>query len=158
MNGHTLGWMCVQYSASYKGFLCKADITWSSHLLSSLLWLFLSLFLISALILILCFILNSPVVPHVVAQVLSPGNPGEPQSNLSLYAWEGPSVLRLCVCGENSTCTRRLFFCMLHESPVRVIRRYLRGLAGHLLAADGGGERMVERGTKNDRERWQSRG
>ena len=110
----------------------------------------------------LFFILASPVVGRFVAQVLSPGSPGEPQSNLSLSARESPSVLLVCVCvcvWENCICTQRLSICALHESPAMVIRRYLWRLVGHLLPADSRRERLRgASGRKREQrmvERWQ---
>lgn len=88
-------------------FFCKTDIAFYSHppLAHPLAFPFLSsppLFDPDPLP-SLFLILASPVVAHFVAQVLSPGSPGEPQSNLSLSAREGPSVLCSgCVCvGES---------------------------------------------------------
>lgn len=70
-------------------------------------------------------------------QAFSPGYPGEPKSNQSPSASEGPSVPSLGVCGRAVHTPEGYPSVLLYESPEMVISRYSWALAGHLLPADG---------------------
>lgn len=104
MNGQTPMWMCVQFLRHTLAF-CANLVLLSPPIFSPLASGFSCTFFSPPLwsqgpFPFFFLILYSPRVPHFAAQVLSPGSPGEPQSNLSLSAREGPSVLCLCVYGR----------------------------------------------------------